>query len=214
MTQNVRNSANRIPKARVESLTDLIFGLALSIGAVSLLSKPPATPGDVISDLLGFGFSFLILMSIWFRYTNIISILPFETTGVLFLNAILLFLVSVEPYLLSILAFGSFQSSQFAVVDFASQAYALDLAGLMAVLGFFAHQVAVVERKQANARLESMHRRTRDVQFFSAALFVVTTLHVFWIWTINGTALRFYVWYAILLLTLLVRLTSRLKKDS
>jgi len=214
MTQAVRNSINRIPKARIESLTDLIFGLALSIGAVSLLSKPPATPGDVISDLLGFGFSFLILISIWFRYTNIISVLPFETSGVMVLNAILLFLVSVEPYLLSILAFGSFQSSQAAVADFASQAYALDLAGLMAVLGFFAHQVAVVERKQVATRLESMHRRIRDVQFFSAALFVLTTLHVFWTWRIDGTALRFYVWYAILLLTMLIRLTSRLKKDS
>ena len=214
MTQAVRNSINRIPKARIESLTDLIFGLALSIGAVSLLSKPPATPGDVISDLLGFGFSFLILISIWFRYTNIISILPFETTRVMFLNAVLLFLVSVEPYLLSILAFGSFQSSQAAVVDFASQAYALDLAGLMMVLGFFAHQVAVVARKRVNTHLECTHRRTRDMQFFSAALFAVTTLHVFWIWKINGTALRFYVWYAILLLTMLIRLTSRLKKNS
>jgi len=120
MTQAVRNSINRIPKARIESLTDLIFGLALSIGAVSLLGKSPATPRDVISDLLGFGFSFLILISIWFRYTNIISILPFETSEVMILNAVLLFLVSVEPYLLSILAFGSFQSSHAAVADFVS----------------------------------------------------------------------------------------------
>jgi zinc transporter ZupT len=31
---------SRSPKTRIESLTDLIFGLALSIGSVSLLSKP------------------------------------------------------------------------------------------------------------------------------------------------------------------------------
>jgi hypothetical protein len=29
------------PKSRIESLSDLIFGLALSIGALTLIGKPP-----------------------------------------------------------------------------------------------------------------------------------------------------------------------------
>jgi len=61
LTQEIRS---RIPKTRIESLTDLIFGLALSIGTVFLLSKPPLSPTDVITYLLEFGFSFLILISI------------------------------------------------------------------------------------------------------------------------------------------------------
>lgn len=130
---------SRSPKTRIESLTDLIFGLALSIGSLSLLARPPSSPTDVIMDIAGFGFSFLILISIWFRYTNIMSVLPVETSGTIFLNSVMLFLVSIEPYLLSLVVFGSFQASSGAVLNFASEAYALDLAGLTFIMGLFSH---------------------------------------------------------------------------
>jgi len=35
------------PRPRIESLTDLVFGLALSIGAITLISKQPAKPDDL-----------------------------------------------------------------------------------------------------------------------------------------------------------------------
>jgi hypothetical protein len=57
------------------------------------------------------------------------SVLPVETAGTMLLNAAMLFLVSIEPYLLN-LFFGSFQTPEVAVMIFASEAYALDLAGL------------------------------------------------------------------------------------
>jgi uncharacterized membrane protein len=136
LTQLIKS---RIPKTTIESLTDLIFGLALSIDSFSLLSKPPLSPADVIMELVGFGFSFLILISIWFRYTDIMSVLPVETGGTMFLNAVMLFLVSIEPYLLSLLTFGSFQTPGVAVLIFASEACALDLAGLTFIMGLFTH---------------------------------------------------------------------------
>lgn len=211
MTQAIRSG---IPRARIESLTDLIFGLALSIGAVSLLSKPPLSPADVMTDLVGFGFSFLILISIWFRYTNIMSVHPVETTATIFLNAVLLFLVSVEPYLLSLLQFGSLEASRAAVLNFASVVYALDLAGLTLIMGLFAHQLTIGERRLVSPELVGRYRRIRNMQYSAAVLFAVTTLPPFWSWQIIGTPARFYLWYAILVFTSISRLSERSKKVS
>jgi len=210
LTEAIRRS---IPKARIESLTDLIFGLGLSIGAVSLLSKPPSSPADVMTDLFAFGFSFLILISIWFRYTNIMSVHPVETTGTIVLNAVMLFLVSIEPYLLSLLTFDAFQSSRAAVLNFASVAYGLDLGGLTLIMGLFAHQLTIPERKMVSPELAGKYRRIRNEQFFAAALFAATTLPPFWSLQILGAPVRFYLWYAILVFTWTCRLTWESKNQ-
>jgi uncharacterized membrane protein len=208
LTQVIKS---RGPKTRIESLTDLIFGLALSIGSVSLLSKPPSSPADVTMDLAGFGFSFLILISIWFRYTNIMSVLPVETSGTMFLNAVMLFLVSIEPYLLSLLVSGSFQASEVAVLIFASEAYALDLAGLTSIMGLFAHQLTIEERKLVKPELVGQYRHIRNVQYLAAFLFAVSALPPFWAWEILGTPTRFFLWYAILVFIWISRLSGRSK---
>lgn len=70
-----------IPKPRIESLSDLIFGLALSTGSSSLLSRPPVNPEDVVSGVIGFGFSFFILISVWLRYTAMVTVLPQDGLG-------------------------------------------------------------------------------------------------------------------------------------
>ncbi len=179
-----------IPRPRIETLSDLIFGLALSIGALTLIGKPPITPSDVRGDVVGFGFSFLILISVWLRYTRIMSVLPVETGTTVFLNIVLLFLVSIEPYLLSIVL-----SSQRGVLDYASVLYALDLAGLMAILALFTHMLTSEERKLIKRELISHQRRARNTLFFSAALFLISALPQFWSWTFQGTPLRVYLWY-------------------
>jgi uncharacterized membrane protein len=208
LTQEIRS---RIPKTRIESLTDLIFGLALSIGTVFLLSKPPLSPTDVITDLLEFGFSFLILISIWFRYTNIMSVLPVEASGTMLLNALMLFLVSIEPYLLSLLI-GPFQASGVAVLNFASETFAVDVAGLNLIIGLFDHQVTIEERKFVSPELVSRYRHNRNVSLFAAVLFVVSILPLFWSWEIIGTPARFYLWIALLVFIWISRLIRRPKK--
>src|SRR6266705_5184687 len=57
------------PKPRIESLSDLIFGLALSIGALALIAQPVLTAGDLLRDLLDFAFGFIVLIVVWVRYT-------------------------------------------------------------------------------------------------------------------------------------------------
>src|SRR6184192_2868949 len=94
------------PRPRIQSLSDLIFGLALSIGALNLIaSKPPDTPA-LLGNIATFGFSFLVLILVWFRYTEIMSVLSVETTRTRALNTIMLFLVAIEPYLFNQLSFG------------------------------------------------------------------------------------------------------------
>jgi uncharacterized membrane protein len=208
MAQETRS---RTPKTRIESLTDLIFGLALSIGAVSLLSKPPLTSTDLVADLAAFGFSFLILIQIWFRYTNIMSVLPVETSGTVFLNAVLLFLVSIEPYLLGLLSSGSFHGPAGAVMNFTSIAYALDLAGLTLIMGLFSHQLTIEERMLVKPELLGEYRGIRNVQYFVAALFAVSAVPLFWSWEILGTPVRIYFWFIVLILIWASRLSRRFR---
>lgn len=188
-----------IPKPRIESLSDLIFGLALSIGALSLLSRPPVNPSDVVTGIIGFGFSFLILISVWLRYTAIVTALPrdgLETTTPMLLNILLLFFVSIEPYLLSMISFGPAAANP-VMVEFTSQTYALDLTGLTVILGLFGHMLV---KKEGLLKPESVHvyRLVRNTQFVAAAFLGLSVLPVFWSSMIQGTPMRFYLWYATL----------------
>jgi hypothetical protein len=85
-------SANsKRPRPRIESLSDLVFGLALSVGAISLISRLPSSPVGIVYDIVEFGFSFLILITVWISYTSIMSVLPLEDATTITLNVILLF---------------------------------------------------------------------------------------------------------------------------
>src|SRR3989441_10760946 len=94
------------PRPRIQSLSDLIFGLALSIGALNLIANRPNDTQALFGNIAAFGFSFLILIFVWFRYTETMSVLPVEAGRTRSLYTIILFLVSVEPYLFKQLVVG------------------------------------------------------------------------------------------------------------
>ena len=87
------------PKARIETLSDLIFGLALSIGALTLIGQPPSDFTQLLFDIAYYAFSFLILILVWYSYTRIMSCLHVEAESSIYFNVVLLFLVSIEPFL-------------------------------------------------------------------------------------------------------------------
>jgi hypothetical protein len=87
------------------------------------------------------------------------SLLQIETTRTIFLNAVMLFLVSIEPYLLSLVTSGSSQLPGFGVLAFASQIYALDLAGLTFILGLFSHLLTRQQRSLAKPELVDKYWR-------------------------------------------------------
>jgi len=190
LTENV---ADTVPRPRIESLSDLVFGLALSVGALSLLSKLPSNPAEVRSDIVAFAFSFLILTFVWLSYTRAMSVLPIETRATLVLNITMLFLVAIEPYLFYLVSlFG--HTGEYHVVDYASVMYALDMGGLMAILAFFYHQLSVEERRLIPQKLIAQHKRIRNVLFISAGLFFLTVFPQFWSWQIDSVPLRLYLW--------------------
>lgn len=80
-------------QGRIESLSDLIFGLALSIGSLVLIAKIPSNTSELISDMVQFAFSFLFLVIIWTIYTRIANVMPVESDLALRLNLSLLFLL-------------------------------------------------------------------------------------------------------------------------
>ena len=177
---------NQRPRPRIESLTDLVFGLALSIGAISLISNKPTDPDHLYQAIAAFGFSFLILIQIWFRFTEIVSVLPVETTRTRILNTILLFLVALEPYLFNIIPF--FAASQTGpLYDAASTIYALDIASIYAILALFT-SILAIEGKLVAPDLLRKYRLGRDLEIIVAIIFLVSAIPL---WTLN---LRYYIW--------------------
>jgi hypothetical protein len=171
----------------------MTFGLALSVGALSLLSTPPSTPMEIRSDIVGFAFSFLILVFVWVSYTRVMSVLPMETSITLFLNFLMLFLVVLEPYLFYLVSqFG--RAGEYQLVEYASTLYAFDMGGLMAILGFFNHELSVEEKNLVSQEVLPRHKRVRNVLFVSAVMFSLTALPQFWSWHIDDVPLRFYFW--------------------
>ena len=120
----------------------------------------------------------------------------FETGIMMWLNILLLFFVSIEPYLLSLISLSP-AAANHVMLAFTSQIYALDLIGLTGILGLFAHMLARKEQLAAPESTEEF-KWLRNTQFVSAGLFGISTLPIFWSWMIQGTPVRFYLWYAIL----------------
>jgi uncharacterized membrane protein len=194
-------------KPRIESLSDIIFGLALAISTIPLISRIPANPFRMLVDLLEFAFSFLILISVWLAYTNLMSILPIEDNVTVTLNLVLLFLVSIEPYLFYLNITFDILAHEL-LLDYASILYAVDMAGLMLILALFTQELAREEKELVPKEAMRQYARVRDILFVSAALFAVTALPFFWSLKIQGLPIRFYLWFLPLALSSIRRVSA------
>ncbi len=202
-------SANsKRPRPRIESLSDLVFGLALSVGTISLISRLPSSPVGIVYDIVEFGFSFLILITVWISYTSIMSVLPMEDATTITLNVILLFFVSIEPYLFYLNAVFDLAGHEI-LLNAASVAFALDMAGLMAILALFTHQLTVEEKGLIHKSLLSNYKRIQISRLIAALLFALTILPIFWTLTIQNIPLRFYLWFVSLIITQTTLVTNR-----
>jgi uncharacterized membrane protein len=187
-----------IPRPRIEALSDLIFGLALSIGALALIATPPTNFGEMLDDMFFFTFSFIILISVWYRYSTIMSVLPVETTTTVALNIILLYCVSVEPYL-----FNLFQSNSGTLLNTITLAYALDLGALQGLLGFFTHELTQEERRLIPNQLIRKYLQIRNFEFLASVIFLISALPIFGSIIIGRFSLRVYIWSVPVALVLL-----------
>ena len=195
----------------IESLSELvkiIFGLALSIGAISLISRLPTKPLGILVDVAEFGFSFLILISVWMGYTNIMAVLPMEDSVTVILNLVLLFLVSIEPYLFYLNITFDLLSHEL-LLNSASMLYALDMTGLMLILALFTHQLAREERGLVSKESMARFKRVRNTLFISGGLFAITILPLFWTFKLWDLPIRFYFWFIPLILSSVRHISDR-----
>jgi len=87
MSKSVEEQGDDQPrriKVRIESLSDLVFGLALSIGLLEFLSSPARDPLGLARNLAFFGFSFFILVFTWLGYSRTMAVVQVETEASLY----------------------------------------------------------------------------------------------------------------------------------
>ncbi len=189
-----RGHSERIPRPRIQTLSDLIFGLALSIGAISLISAKPTTLSSLAGSILGFGWAFVILGIVWVRYTRVMSVLPVDSSAMVVANMLLLLLVSIEPYLYNLISI-SFSSPQIELNSgITTTLYAIDMGSIFIILAFFTNQLLKQERKLIPERLMRSYTLQRNGIIVSAGLFLSSSLPLFWDYHLFGIQTRFIMW--------------------
>ena len=195
------------PKSRIETLSDLIFGLALSIGALTLIGTAPSSFSDLLKSIGYFAFSFLILISLWYAYTRAMSNVRIETRADVELNTFVLFLVSIEPFLFNELVASSLPA------EYVSILYAFDLGGLFALQALLSNMI--LADKNRSEKLLHEYTGRRNAAITNAILFFVSALPFFWSWSIPinnqlHLPLRFVLWIVPLFLQNIRRLWTHL----
>jgi hypothetical protein len=185
-----------------------IFGLAVAIGTLSLITRIPTKPFGMLIDIVEFGFSFLILISVWLGYWNITSVLPLEDGATVILNIALLFLVAIEPYLFYLNITFDLLAHEL-LLNKASMLYALDMIGLIVIHALFTHQLTLKEGGLVQKESRVSYKRVRNTFFISAALFMITILPAFWTFKLWDLPIRFYFWPISLILSLVRHVPRR-----
>jgi uncharacterized membrane protein len=180
------------------------------VGAISLVSNPPLTSGQVINDLATFGFSFLILITMWLRYTRIMSVFPLDNSRVIRLNILLLFCVSVEPFLFNLVRNPPSVPNLVNPVGYyniTSTLYALDLGAMFLIMGGFTLTLAREEKNLIPKELIRQYRISGAGWFICGALFFVSALPIFYTVVLPGGSvpIRYYFWAAPLVLIWVLR---------
>jgi hypothetical protein len=131
------------------------------------------------------------------------SALPSEIASTLFLTLVLLFCVSLEPYLFYMLMNNATQN----LLSFTSVGYALDVGFMFVILGILAFSVLEQNRKlegeyrrpRLDAKALPTFRRMMIEEYAVGVLFLVSAAPIFWVPTPIGH-LRFVLWYLSFLL--------------
>ena len=89
-------------KKKIEDLSNLVFGLALTLGAITLTKPASDDLGSLFNVVTQFGLSFTVIIWIWWLYNNLVTEQHLARKGMVPLNILLLFLVVIEPFLLSV----------------------------------------------------------------------------------------------------------------
>lgn len=215
LTENGSTASVPRIRIRIESLSDLVFGLALSIGSLVLIGKAPQSGQDLAVNILLFGFGFLVVVMIWLGYSRTMAVLPGEAPSALYFNLILLFCVALAPYLFYVLS----SSPTDDVLNAGSVAYALDVGFMFLLLAALARLVVKGEEKARSGGHSLVHpvvikrfRAIMKAEIAGGLIFVVSSLPVFWVNTPVGF-LRFILWYSAFVIFGFTRFFGRSEHD-
>jgi uncharacterized membrane protein len=200
----------RHPRPRIEGLADLVFGLSLSLGALSLVVSPASSISEINNHILVFVLTFLILITIWINYTASMSVLPIEARRVMVLNVIMLLLVALVPFLLNAVKLSNASltvAGNLAIRNYAGTLFTVDLFGLLLILGLFYWILKQKESKLHTPRLLRLYKNGRNLMFILAGIMLLSAAPIF-SYVILGNPVRLYLWYVPIILFWLRRLTG------
>jgi len=146
-------------KKNIEDLSNLVFGLALTLGALTLVQPSTGSFSELFNILLGFALSFVVVVWFWWVYNSAMKHVRMESRSMFALNIVLLFLVVIEPYLLT--TAGSISGST---------AYALDLGTTMLVFVLL-FQSIVNETSVSDHKMIRWFRRSRNISMTTTLIF-------------------------------------------
>jgi uncharacterized membrane protein len=162
------------------------------------LTSPPLNASEIGSHIAAFSFTFLILITCWIIYTAFMSVLPVETNSITILNVGLLLLVAIIPFLLNSTEVANPRLNDIdaaAIKDFSSSLFAIDLAGILAILAAYAHIISIEEKKLVAPELARTFKSGRNRMAILSLIMLISIAPQFWGWTIFGTPARLYFWY-------------------
>ncbi len=184
-------------KGQFKSLTDIVFGLAISIGGIGFITSIPRSSADIFSGMAWFALGFLILIALWVNYTRVIDETEIESPGDMILNVLLLLCVSLEPIVLNIISALSSNSApqvQPGLLDFSTTIYAVDVGSMLLIFSLLYHWV-VQDKIKAGLYQQMMEfRHLRNIRVLEGGIFFLSVLPFFWNDVVNGIQLRYIIW--------------------
>ena len=210
MSHQDEESGEGISRRRIQSLSDLIFGLALSISALVLVGHQPSNDQQFFFSLALYGFSFLILINVWRIYSRATSALPVETRGITQLNVVLLFCVSAMPYL-----FNELFATSGDLAQAVSSTFAADISAMFFILAYFTSTLATEEKQLVPKGSLARYKSERNRNLIMGSLFVASILPFFGVTTVisitsgsstSNITLRHIIWFVGLAFSYALRL--------
>ena len=168
-------------RLKPDSFSDIIFGLALSIGSLILVQHQALAWQSFVENILLFGFSFAVIAMVWLSFSETMRYLSTEISSVVLLNLMLFFCVVLEPYL-----FYTLETSQGQLLIVTSDAFALDMGLMFFVVG----TLALIVEKEAKRYHPNYHSDDLTIlqqmvypRYILAALFLLSVDPFLWVST-------------------------------
>jgi uncharacterized membrane protein len=185
-----------VEKKKIEDLSNLVFGLALTLGAITLVQPKEDNFAELLGILVSFALSFLVVVWFWYLYNRVMEITRMDRPIKYFLNFILLFFVVIEPYLLTITNKTS-----------GSTAYALDIGAALLVFVIL-YQFILEETPAVDERSLKQLRRNRNLLIVCSLIFFASIL-IQLVPSLQSNGVQGLVWLSVLILAFSSRFLDR-----